>query len=351
MVALLPSSVLLGLVASTSLVSAATTTASTSSFNWSNIKHVVAFGDSYSAIQGTYGYVNKTFLGAYNSGFSFSKTTLLNNQILQNFWSTAEQGPNWLQYLTGCAVVNGQYYPADCSIQLWDFAFAGASVSKEFLPTAHSYTIPLVNQTQRWLKWADPALAQTPVNLDRSKTLVTIWIGVNDVVQSKTLKPSSQTYEQFWTAEVNAVIEQSAKPLLAAGYKNFLFVNQPPLDRTAANQKASQPYPTKTLLDSWNSILATNVNTFRSSNSSVKAMLYNANTFLNALMDNASQYGIKNTTTYCPSYLNPDVVENPTKYGCLPQSQYFWNNANHLSSYVHKLMAQNVAKFLTSQSS
>lgn len=43
--------------------------------------------------------------------------------------STANRGPNWIEWLTGCGVEEGLTDPQSCKIQLWDFAFGGADVS------------------------------------------------------------------------------------------------------------------------------------------------------------------------------------------------------------------------------
>lgn len=92
----------------------------------------IAFGDSYTYVQGVYGRQNYSFIGDYLPGnFAYDKETLLTNQIVQNFTGTAEGGPNWLQYLTGCGLEPGLTSPLSCDLQLWDFAFAGADVSTE----------------------------------------------------------------------------------------------------------------------------------------------------------------------------------------------------------------------------
>ena len=94
--------------------------------------HSVAFGDSYTYIQGTAGLQNFSFIGDYlPSDFTYSPETLLENKIVQNFTGTAEGGPNWIEYLTTCGVKPGLTSPLTCKRQLWDFAFAGADVAEE----------------------------------------------------------------------------------------------------------------------------------------------------------------------------------------------------------------------------
>jgi hypothetical protein len=60
---------------------------------------------------------------------------LLSNKIVQNFSGTAEGGPNWVEYLTGCGLEEGLTSPETCKLQLWDFAFAGADISQELYVT------------------------------------------------------------------------------------------------------------------------------------------------------------------------------------------------------------------------
>lgn len=260
----------------------------------------------------------------------FTPTQLLDDKIVQNFTGTAEGGPNWVEYLTGCAVEEGYHSPADCSIQLWNFAFAGADISEALLPLHHNYTIPLVNQTQQYLTYADKVLTRPPVKLNKSKALVAIWIGINDINDSKSYKPANSTDADFWTLEIDTVFSQSVTPLLKSGFKNFLFINLPPLDRTSSNQIAATPYPSKAQVDLWNSLLASHVEDFEKENAGAKAILYDANKFLNGVLDNPAQYGVTNTTSFCPAYNQLDVLQNPAKYGCNPLDEYFWYNSGHM---------------------
>jgi hypothetical protein len=45
--------------------------------------------------------------------------------------ATAEGGPNWVEYLTGCGLKLGYTSPLKCEPQLWDFAFGGADISMD----------------------------------------------------------------------------------------------------------------------------------------------------------------------------------------------------------------------------
>ena len=229
-----------------------------------------------------------------------------------------------MEHLTGCGLRDGTL-PSTCDIQLWNFAFAGADVSEEFLPLHHDYTIPLVNQTQQYLTYAEPVIGK---KMDKRHALVTVWIGINDVNDS-VKQLTNVSLPKFWAKEISAVFEQTAMPMFGAGYKNFLFVNLPPLDRTSANQKLAQPRPSKQEVGYWNSELAAQAKAF-GKQTGAKAMVYDANSFLNGVMDHPERYDITNTTDYCVAYNQIEVLSNPEKFGCAPLENYFWYNSGHL---------------------
>ncbi|KAI0114432.1 carbohydrate esterase family 16 protein [Nemania sp. FL0031] len=295
-------------------------------FDWDQTKYLIAFGDSYTFVQGTAGYTNFSFIGSYLPGqFEFTSHTLLSNKIVQNFSGTAEGGPNWVEYLTGCGLEPGETLPQDCAIQLWDFAFAGADVSLEYLPQHHNFTTPLINQTQQYLTWAEPVIGK---KMDKSKALVAFWIGINDINDSS--KFSNVSFPAYYDQLVDAMFTQSVRPMYEMGYHNFLFLNLPPLDRTADNAASQTPLPNKTMIEWWDNSLARHGDMFAAENKGARTMIYDANTFLNAVLDDPSRYGIKNTTSYCVDYADPDVLEHPESHGCLPLDDYFWYNSGHM---------------------
>ncbi|KAI0148823.1 carbohydrate esterase family 16 protein [Xylariaceae sp. FL1272] len=315
-------------------------------FNWDNTKYLLAFGDSYTYVQGTAGTTNFSFIGNYlPDEFSFTPETLLHDKIVQNFTGTAEGGPNWVEFLTGCGLEPGETSPRDCDIQLWDFAFGGADVSLEFLAQHHNTTIPLVNQTEQYLTWGEPVIGK---KMDKTKALVAIWIGINDINDSS--KFLNVTFPDFYDELISTVFEESVTPLFNAGYKSFLFMNLPPLDRTEANAASLIPLPSKQMIDWWDESLAHHSRAFAAQHPSVKTMVYDVNTFLNYVMDNPEEYNIADTTHYCPDYENIDVLYHPEAYDCLPLDEYFWYNSGHMTSHTHKIMTLDLKQFLKKQS-
>jgi phospholipase/lecithinase/hemolysin len=156
---------------------------------------------------------------------------------------------------------------------------------------------------------------------------VAIWIGINDISDSSRYNVS---FPAFYNSIITALFEESVEPLYEAGYHNFLFINLPPLDRTPGNVGKAEPLPNKTMIDWWDNTLLAHSKAFGAAHGSVKTMVYDANTFLNHVLDNPSEFDITNTTSYCPGYTDPDVVTDPGKYGCIPIDQYFWFNTGHM---------------------
>lgn len=160
--------------------------------------------------------------------------------------------------------------------------------------------------------------------VDPAKTLVAVWIGINDISDSAKLAVDFATY---YDQLIGTVFEQSVAPLRRAGYRRFLFVNLPPLNRSPPNLvRAAGPLPNSTMIGLWNAALDRHSAQF-AAGGGVVSMVYDANTFLNQVLDNAASYGITNTTNFCPKMNQPLPVE---QYGCLPLEDYFWYDNGHM---------------------
>lgn len=187
-------------------------------------------------------------------------------------------------------------------------------------PLHHNFTVPLVNATANFLHYANPTLRTF---VQPSETLIGIWIGINDISDTSTL--TNVSFPALYS-EIIGTLFNSVETLYEAGYKNYLFMNLPPLDRTPGNVLKTHPLPNATMVNQWDSILADHVQNFETENEGVKAMLFDVNGFLNGVLDHPAQYGIKNSTGYCASYDQPFINSDPQMYGCLPLPEYFWFN-------------------------
>ncbi|KAH7146145.1 putative lysophospholipase A [Dactylonectria macrodidyma] len=318
--------------------------ASRHTFDWNKIRHIIAFGDSYTFVQGTRGRPKYSFIGDYDNNFSFTADDLLSDEIVQNFTGTSAGGPNWIEYISNCGLQSGLTLPSTCRVQLWDFAFAGADISEKFTPLHHSYTVPMVNQTQQYLTWAEPVLK---TQVDKSRALVTIWIGINDISDSKLYDVD---LPELYDAMIEFMFERSVKPLYKAGYHNYLFMNLPPIHRSPSYVNKVKPSLNATMVEWWNSRLSKHTSQFSRDYKSTKILLYDSFSFLNNVLDNPSDFQITNTTGFCSGYNNETVLTNPGAFGCAPLDSYFWYNSGHISSHVHKLVAKDLIRYLKAQS-
>ncbi|QSZ33083.1 hypothetical protein DSL72_002668 [Monilinia vaccinii-corymbosi] len=275
----------------------------TTSFSWEDTKYFLAFGDSYTYVQGTYGLQNYSFIGDLQH-LSYTPAQILSNEIVQNQIGTSAGGPNWVEYLTSC--FSG--LPSKCTKQLWDFAFAGSDVSTTYTPLHHNYTVSLENQILQWATYALPVIP-----LDPSKTLVAIWIGINDIGDtSKYTFPSRNAtdFPSLYTSIIDAEFA-AIETIYQAGFRNYLFMNLPPLQRSPLNLiRKGGPRPNITMLNAYNDILNTTALNFSATHPGTKAMVFDSFSFLSSVLDNPAPYGITNTTGYCPRYNAPDIDNN-----------------------------------------
>ncbi|KAH7354026.1 hypothetical protein B0T11DRAFT_287843 [Plectosphaerella cucumerina] len=315
--------------------------------DWANTKHVIAFGDSYTYAYGLHGRYKYSFIGDYLPGnFSFTPEELLENYIYQNYTAQSAGGPNWIQHLTGCAVEEGRHYPVECEKQLWDFAFAGANTAEAILPLHWPFTVPLVNQTQQYLTWADPVLRRKTC-LDPSKALVAVWIGINDINDAYKLNLTSR---QLYAENIAATLTASAD-LYNAGYHNFLFLNLPPLDRNPGNLVRDRKTPNATEIGWWDEELRTQSAAFEAAHEDARALVFDANTLLHGVLDDPAPHGITNTTNFCSGRDQwPAVIENPAQFGCpVPVAEYFWFDSGHIGTRAHKALADGIEKALAAE--
>ncbi|TVY59187.1 Acetylesterase, partial [Lachnellula suecica] len=149
-------------------------------------------------------------------------------------------------------------------------------------------------------------------------------------------------YQHIIAAEFRAL-----ETVYEAGYRNFLFMNLPPLERTPANIKpGAVPLPNSTMVSTYNALLSTAAQNFSSTHLNTNAMVFDTHTFLSGILDDPSEYGIQNTTGFCARYDAPDIATNYEAYGCLRIGEYFWYNSGHITYRVHELLAGAVGRFL-----
>jgi len=287
-------------------------------FSWPDTENLLLFGDSYSFVQGTLGWYNFSFIGGI-SNVSFTPEQLLNDEIVPKY--TSSDGSNWAEFLTGC--YSG--LPTNCAPhKLWDFAFAGADITKAILAPHHSWTLQMVDSVKQWVEYAADVL-----KLSGEKTLVAWWIGINDTGDSAGFTNITD-WRAYWDAEMSAYFG-AVSLVHSKGLKNHLFINVPPEERSPAWVNGNAGAPTlKAHIDSYNEVLAEWIEKWKGENADVNVFAFDAHGWWNYVLDNYVTYGFKNITGYCT---------------CTDDS-YFWYNTGHPVEKVHKLFAGDMEKKL-----
>ncbi|KAG8732843.1 hypothetical protein FRC10_000575 [Ceratobasidium sp. 414] len=275
---------------------------------WSQTKTVLAFGDSYTFVQGTLGHTGFSFWGD-RFNLTITKAQVQTNEIVANI--TSSDGANWIEMITSC--YSG--LPSECPRTLWNFAFAGADIDPAILTLHHNYTVDLTEQAP-----GDCSMAA-------------FFIGINDTGDTSkwtnSLGLSCSWYQitdwtTFWNTELDSYFNAVNK-VYQTGLRSFLFLNVPPTDRAPG----STPGRTSQI-PNFNSLLAGRVDLFKKDKKDVSVILFDTNTYLNGILNNATQYGFTNTTGFCQ-------CSDPG---------YFWYNSGHITQRTHRLLADGILKEL-----
>lgn len=104
-----------------------------------------------------------------------------------------------------------------------------ALITTSSTPLHHNYTVSFEEQIVQWATYAKPVL---PVKV--SKALVAIFIGINDINDSAkyTFPRNNATDFPSFYGKIMEAEFKSMETIYEAGYRNFLFMNLPPLERT-----------------------------------------------------------------------------------------------------------------------
>lgn len=303
--------------------------------------------DSYTYVQGTLGRTNATFIGD-NFNLTFTPEKLFSNRIVLNqTWAnqgSAAGGSNWVEYLTNCGTQKGLTDPQTCDRQLWSFAYGGANTVSEdgFTPAHWNHTVSFEQQIDQFVTYGNPAL-QT-IGLNKRDALIAVWIGINDINDLAKLRGKNETFTPLYE-KVERHVWENIEKLYKLGYRKYLIMNLPPLDRSPS------PAVNATLVNTFNNIAASHADSFAARHRDATVLQYDVNTVLNTILDKGDAYGFKNVTGFCPGFNKADIRSNPAKYGCGDGlDAYFWYDAGHLGSRTNKVFSQMLEKWLIRRS-
>ncbi|KAI8623907.1 hypothetical protein F5Y19DRAFT_491815 [Xylariaceae sp. FL1651] len=285
--------------ASTSSTSSLPSTTSTAPSN-SATKYFITFGDSYS-----------------QTGFNISTGPLpgasnpLGNPAFPGY--TTSGGNNWIDNLI---------MKFNTSLLLnYNFAYGGATTDSGLVAPYAAGVLSFVDQVTEFSNSIAPHPSTAPWT--SANSLFGIWMGVNDV--------GNAWYQSNVTDILDAIMVvyfDQLQILYNAGARNFLLLSVPPIQESPLMLASGADVDAQEagIIYKYNSLLATKLASFTSSNTGITSQLVNTTIPFQKAIDNPTTYGATDATCY-----NADGIT------CL-----WWNNY-HPGLAIQQLVAEEIA--------
>jgi phospholipase/lecithinase/hemolysin len=227
----------------------------------------------------------------------FTSGNALGYSIVTTFGDSLSDNGNVMRYSDGTIWVEhlANHYSAD----LFDFAYGGATTS---------YDNPAIGSLDTGLLWQVDNFGASIEGLPSSETLITLWAGANDFLQSRS------------PVDAAANIGTALQNLYTAGGRNFLVPNLPDIGKTPAIL-LGQP-ESSSIASAWTLAF----------NQSFEAMLYD----FNNLYSDANLIFIDSFSLF------DQYVE-----GSQDWLDLFWVDGFHPSSVGHELIYQEAISAMT----
>lgn len=293
---------------------------------WAGIKHMIVFGDSYTAT------------GFKIRGQQPDEMNPLGNPEWPG--QTSSNGPNWVDFLT-------THYN-QTFLRTLNFAEGGATVDgdliRQFVPAIHSF------KTQVEKDYL-PNYCPPPSSFDwkADDTLFASFFGINDV-------------NNAWQHSNTEVLDQDIceyadliDKVYQSGARNFLFMKVPAFERSplvvghgdkAVNEEGQ-------LINEFNANITRMAANLSSTYHDVSTFVFDTYRIYNQVMDDPCSHdescSLKNTTEFCALYGEDTTDWYAFDEGCsISVDQYFWFNPLHPTFRIQNVTAKEVAKQLSS---
>ena len=233
-----------------------------------------------------------TQTGFNRSGIQPSPSNPLGNPPYPGW--TASNGPNWVGYLT-------TKYNASL-LQTFNLADGGATVDASLVAPWKPTVLSL--QDQVWSGFF-PYYALGRPAWTSADTLFAVWIGINDVGNSYYNGPAVTS---VLNADIIAEYRGAVDGLYAAGGRNFVFLNVPPVERSPLilGQGQQAIDMEKADLAAFNGLVEEMAGAFKSENGDANVWIYDTNVVFGEVLDDPASYPqtavYKNTTGFCEAY-------------------------------------------------
>ncbi|MCJ1415091.1 hypothetical protein MMC32_001421 [Xylographa parallela] len=291
---------------------------------WSGVSKFFPFGDSY------------TTTGFNVSGTQPNPGNPLGNPPYPGY--TAVNGPGWIDDLT---VKYNQSF-----IETYNLAYGGATVDAslvaQYLPTVLDFIhqvdsefLPVYGTKANVAGWT------------ADNSLFAAFFGINDVGNSYGAQNDALNGQIF------DIYLKLVNQLYAAGARNFLFLNVPPVNLSPGTTEYGPGAIALEGLDiaDFNDRLAAMAYGFAAANPDATVFQFDTNAIFSAVLTNPASFPAtalyKNTTGYCPAYANGTPQPNTFYPNCTyPVNEYFWLNSLHPTYPMQDVMASQIVKEL-----
>ncbi|KAI1345836.1 hypothetical protein F5Y01DRAFT_322708 [Xylaria sp. FL0043] len=294
---------------------------------WENIKNAFIFGDSYT-----------------QTGFDYtqaqpSAANPFGNPTYPGY--TSSNGPNWVGYLTF------QYNAS--SLLTYNLAYGGATVDASLVTPYDPSVKSLKDQVEsEFIPGYTGNSSKASWTGDNS--IFAVWIGINDIGNSYW---NGADATDALNTKIFDVISSLIDQIYAAGGRNYVFINVPPLDRTPLiiPQGDTAVSLSKADVAAWNQKVIDYAGEVKAKGDT-NVWVYDANKSFSDVIDDPTSHaetaGLKNTTDYCAAYQNGTPAQDTYDASCgVPVNEYFWLNNLHPTSAIHQVVAKEVADLLT----
>ncbi|KAK9476118.1 GDSL-like Lipase/Acylhydrolase-domain-containing protein [Lipomyces japonicus] len=284
-------------------------------------KNIFIFGDSYS-----------------DTGFNVNYTLPNINNAFGNpniHGTFGSNGINWLKYLA-TSYNSSIYY-------VYDFARGGATVDNAIV-TLHDYIPSFVEQVESMFLPYMTGTGQV-ASWSAQDTIVGVWFGINDILNSYLVYSEAQL-EVVYNQEIAKSYWSAIETIYKAGARDFFFMLVPPINLRPNLRTSTRP-TVKSAVQEFNSMVTAGAAEFSAGHSDATTTVIDINSLFVDLISNYQSYGFDNVTGYCEAYIYGVPFGN-TYYSTCPAaiSSYFWLNSVHVTTEVHRYVAQAVALLL-----
>ncbi|KAI4288642.1 MAG: hypothetical protein L6R35_002095 [Caloplaca aegaea] len=254
--------------------------------------------------------------------------------------ATSANGPNYVDFLT--TTYNQSF------IRTFNLGYGGATIDPSLVGSPYGLIVQSFRQ-QVQEEFVPTYATNSGVEWTGSNSLFTVFFGINDVILSYGQRNSTLNFLLIKS------YENYVQKLYAAGARNFLFMNVPPIDRspgTLARDAATQARMAG-YIGEFNFRLILLVYNFAVHYPDTTVWLFDTNWLFTRLLNNGpgsfqETSGYVNVTDYCTAYQHGTPTLTYLDPSCgVSVNAYLWLNDLHPTYPVHNLIASQIVQQIT----